>query len=766
VSAEQPPVLSRSLLPLVAAAWIAGLLCAPARAGAAPALAALAVSVGMLYVGRAARARSWGVALLAAAFAAGWVAGPRPLGAPVPSGLARIEGRVIEVRYGTSPRAYLAVERAARVEDDRRWPDGARVMVWDLDEPPGTRVRLLGAARPRTEFINPTPHPRWRSAHSVHGTVRLRAAPRVLSGPLTPALHRARGALRRRLDATLPPSTAGVARALLLGDADAVPRWDRAAVQGAGLAHLLAVSGLHVAIFAGFVAAAVRRLAVGRVRDPGRAAALGVVPASLGFALLAGGAPSAWRAATMASLGALALALRRRPDPLGLASLAAIAFALVAPEDAASPGFLLSILATAAIVTIRRDPEAPANPLSTAWGVSTRATIATAPLVLWCFGGLPLLGVLANVILVPVAVTLLVPLVFLHALAAGVGLAPWTAPALVTVVDAVVGAADAIAVLGWGMNLPPPSQAQGLALCAGAFGLLAAKRWRHAAVVTAGLLAALVACELHLRHVEQPRGLLRITQLDVSQGDSALVDLPDGSAMLVDAGGGQPDPGEGALLPLLMARRRDHLRLVVLSHPHPDHYQGLRALLDHVRIDEVWDTGQATAETPHGPAARLLRAMRRRGARVRRPHEICGERRVGGVRVTVLWPCPRFDPGLGPNDNSLVIRLRHEARSILFTGDVEALAERALVDSPSDLRADVLKVPHHGSRTSSSAPFLQRVGPVIAVASQGRRNRYGHPHASVVARYAARGVPLLRTDRDGGVVIETNGQWLRWRTAR
>jgi competence protein ComEC len=128
--------------------------------------------------------------------------------------------------------------------------------------------------------------------------------------------------------------------------------------------------------------------------------------------------------------------------------------------------------------------------------------------------------------------------------------------------------------------------------------------------------------------------------------------------------------------------------------------------------------------------------------------------------VEVRWPCPHFDAGYDPNDNSLVLRVSHGRRAILFTGDVERHAEEALVASELDLRADVLKVPHHGSRTSSSEAFLALVRPAVAVASQGRGNGYGHPHPDVVARYETLGIPLLHTREAGGVVIETDGESL------
>jgi competence protein ComEC len=125
-----------------------------------------------------------------------------------------------------------------------------------------------------------------------------------------------------------------------------------------------------------------------------------------------------------------------------------------------------------------------------------------------------------------------------------------------------------------------------------------------------------------------------------------------------------------------------------------------------------------------------------------------------------LWPCPRFDAGHDPNDNSFVMRLSYGRRSVLFVGDAEREAEEALVAMGAHLQADVLKVGHHGSRTSSTEPFLRAVEPSLAVASQGRDNGFGHPHEDVVARYERLGIPLWLTSRVGGVTLSTNGE--RW----
>lgn len=770
-------------LPLLAVAWLFGLSASPA--GRAPALVAFALGLAALFALREARARLWGFALAPLAWLGGLSAAPTiDTNVAEERGLARVEATVVDVRHGADATVDLVLLRGRFVEreDDAALPEW-RVRVRGVVDPParGARVRALVQVRPLARYWNPSPHPSWPDAHAPHAEGRLVGALEVLDEGGLAWLERARASLRARLERTLPPHAAAVARALLLGDGPAVEGPERDALRGSGLAHLLAVSGLHVALLAAFVYLAFERVLRGRVLDPPRAAALATIPVVLGFALVAGGAPSVWRAASMAVIVAGLRVLRRRPHPLAVASLAIVLFAVASPDDALRPAFLLSAAATLAIVTGARLEGSPttsptlaeaehvgAKTLRESFAMSARTTLATAPLVIWCFGELPVFGVVANVVLLPIGTLLLVPLAFAHALLASIGLESITAPLFVASLDALIGAAELFARASPGTALPPPSTIQGWILVAGAIGLLALRRPRHLALVTLVTLGALGLAEMHLRALAKPEGLLRLTQLDVGQGDGAILDLPDGSAMLIDGGGGRPDPGERALVPLLRARRRDALAVVVISHPHPDHFAGLHALLPELdagrlRIGEVWDGGQAEAEEPHGPAAALLRAFRRRGVRVRTP---CGEHTIGGARVEVRWPCPSFDAGYDANDNSLVLRVSHGRRAILFTGDVERHAEEALVASEVDLRADVLKVPHHGSRTSSSEAFLARVRPAVAVASQGRGNGYGHPHPDVVARYVALGIPLLRTRESGGVVIETDGESLEswsWR---
>ncbi|WP_155798638.1 ComEC/Rec2 family competence protein, partial [Sorangium cellulosum] len=264
-----------------------------------------------------------------------------------------------------------------------------------------------------------------------------------------------------------------------------------------------------------------------------------------------------------------------------------------------------------------------------------------------------------------------------------------------------------------------------------------------------------------------PRGALRVSVLDVGQGDAILIDLPEGGAMLVDAGGfvGSPvDPGARVIRPLLRSRRRARLDAVVLSHPHPDHFGGLPAVVAGVEVGELWDTGQGEAEGAGPVYAGLLSDLRRRGVPVVGPASLCGRPRVlSGATIEVLAPCPELHPDRGANDNSFVLRISYGARSALLVGDAEHEAEDALVARyGAALRADLLKVGHHGSRTSTGAALLAAVDPSVAAVSCGVRNRFGHPSPEVLARLSARGVAIARMDRGGALIWETDGERVLW----
>lgn len=750
------------MLALAAAALFSGLLIAtlwphPWQQGFG--LIALALGVLGVYVSKHTTSRLWSLGQLAALLAAGLALAPRPHHAAPPRGTARLVASVQSVRWSAQgPRGEVLVSSAEGVGDAHLPASGSRLRLQGLDAPPGSRVQLLARLRPAETYRNPSPHPRWLNNVIVHGEGRLLAPARVLRRGAFSPVHDARNLLRRRLQRQLSPAAAGLARALLLGDRSAPPDTTEA-FRASGLAHLLAVSGLHVSIAIAFFVLLGAALARRFGHPEHRWRLLFGAPAAVGFLLLSGGQSSATRATVMALLVLGLQSLRRRPQVGAILGCTALLFAFGDPAAALRPAFLLSLSATAALLL----GEIPASPLAAAWQLTWRSTLATMPIVLWCFGSLPPGSLAANVLLVPLGTLMLIPLAFaLGAFGELPVLGACCASAFERLTTALTFAADAFA---FGQPLPPPDLLQGALLVGLALaGLRCAGRNPKTApgpfLVVAALLLALGGAELWLRHREAPEGTLRLSFLDVGQGDSALIDLPDGRLVLIDAGLSRP--GHRALRPLLQARRRSRIDLAILSHPHPDHYGGLTSLIDEVAIDELWISGQGVTEHPHGPAARLSRAWAARGTRVREANEVCGTHRLGDVGLEVLWPCPAWDPGLDPNDNSLVVRIVYGEQSVLFTGDAEALAEAALEDVPhASLRADVLKVPHHGSRTSSSDAFLDLVRPKVAIASMGQRSRYGHPHPEVLARFNTRGIRLLRTDLHGGVVLEGDGQ--TWR---
>lgn len=779
---------------LIAGAWLLGLVLAgvipPAGWHGPVALAALAVGTGVAVWGLRQRSlapapRGVALAVAATALVAGIAVGPEHASPPPlpPAGMARLDAVVERVQHQPegSARSLVRVLSGARLEDHATVTPGTRLWVGPTALPEGARVRMIAKLRPSMPFRNPSPHPRAPMVMPAQGSAWLPgtdAATVIDHGLIARMLDRMRTHVRVALDGTLPVRTAGMARALVLGDAAATSDEDLRTVRGSGLTHVLAVSGLHVTILAGILVGFVHRVLLwlplaARVEVRRIACAVGV-PLALGVAAFTGGAASGWRAAVTAALGWALVACGWRPAPGPVAAFAVIVLGALRPHEAAQPGFLLSVVATAAILSMPRVAEQTLRAwLVAALSLSWRTTVATAPIVLWCFGAVPLIGIAANVLLVPVGSLLLV-LAAVHACIASA--VPFAAglsgPLFATVSDAFVNGCAVFARFGPDHPWPPLDLWQGIVVAFAAAALLFAEAWKPRVAVALCATVVVIGLEARLRHVEQPHDKLRVTFLDVGQGDSALIDLPDGKLMLIDAGGnpgGGADPGQQAIVPLLQARRRDRVDIAVLTHPHPDHYGGFAAVLDAVVVGEIWDSGQADAEAEIEPSssatAQLLADARARRVRVRGPSDLCGHPlHAGEARIRVLAPCPTYDSGHDPNDNSLVVRIDYAARSFLFAGDAEQHEEGVLLAGGTPLRADVLKVGHHGSRTSTAAPFLAAVAPRLAVISAGAANRFGHPHAEVIERLTARVAHITSLAETGGTIVETNGKTLDVKT--
>lgn len=687
-----------------------------------------------------------------------------------------------------------------------------RVRVFDLpaEIARGDELELVAQLAPARRIRNPDlPDPRpaeaRRAVAYTGGAIAvLRWRP---GGTLVGWLDATRARLRAGIERALPPDVSPIARALVLGEEDLAPADDEA-FRASGLTHLLAVSGSHVALVVGGLVALLRWLflrvdGLARRIEAGRLAALVGIPLALAYEQLAGDSGSARRATAMAALVLLVRASGRKADTarvLGASTLAALLVDPLAPFDLS---FSLSLAATVGLVGLapplraaldRRAAWAPSGLRATA-AATAAASVACAPFVARIAGALPTLGLLANLVAVPIGELAALPLANAAAVVgACAGVAPRLEPVARAIGRVAAGAIVALRAVARGASslsaLPVPSpDAWELAIVVGTAVSLyvAARSLRRAAVVLGGAAVALLLAEGAIRRAGAPRGELRITFLDVGQGDSALIDLPEGGAVLVDGGGevGSPfDPGRAIVGPVLAARRRGRLDVAILSHPHPDHFGGLASALPGLDVGALWDTGEGEARAARdvgdaesgahapGPYAALLATMRRRGTRIVRPDELCrGPRRLGGAVFEILSPCPSFDRDRGANDNSIVVRIGFGRRHALLVGDAEHGAEEALLreasaSGGSRLRADVLKVGHHGSRTSTTRAFLDAVAPTFAAISCGVRNRFGHPHPNTLATLRAARVPYARTDRDGAVRWSTDGERISIATAR
>lgn len=289
-------------------------------------------------------------------------------------------------------------------------------------------------------------------------------------------------------------------------------------------------------------------------------------------------------------------------------------------------------------------------------------------------------------------------------------------------------------------------------------------------VALAGLLLCAAVIATHPFGPQFTAGALEVTALDVGQGDSILVVSPRGKTMLIDGGGAfggfrqqehyaGPDPGEDAVSPYLWSRGFQRLDVVALTHAHQDHMGGLTAILENFRVGSFWIGREVAAR---GQAA-LEEVARHHNIPI--AHEIRGVSfDWDGVHGDVLWP--EIDPGeaapTAKNNDSIVVRLAYGKRAILLPGDAEKQVEgQILAESPGDvLRADVLKVGHHGSKNSTTPEFLGRVRPQVALISSGEDNPYGHPSPELLERLIETGVRILRTDQNGAIHVLTDGSSL------
>jgi competence protein ComEC len=627
---------------------------------------------------------------------------------------------------------------------------------------PGTRFRARLSVRAPHAFRNPGSFD-WvghLARRGIHATASLSAGARVTVVEAGAKAWRGWiGRWRRSVADRIAVVAGGDARAVLLalvvGDRGEVSPALRARFVRAGVAHVLAISGLHVGIVAWLVVRIVTGLLVRREpvasRVDGRAVARLVAcgPAAL-YCALGGLGPSVLRAGIALGVVAVAGVGDRRPDGLRVVALVAVTLTLLEPGLARDVGCQLSL---AAVVGLLLADDGRGGLVRRALRASFGAWVATAPLLAHHFQEISLSG--------PIVAPLLLPFFGIGPIASGV-LGAMLEPAGTSLGDACLRSAaillrPGLALVDLAAQLPGahlavarPSALETAGLYVVLAILASGRGRRRRALVAMALFAVLADVGWWVRLRTAP-GRLVVTFLDVGQGDAAVVELPGGRVLVVD-GGGFPgsafDVGRAVVAPYLRARKIGHVEVVVATHTHPDHFGGLATVVEGFHPREVWWPGGGGAEEGW---RRLVAAAGAAGTRLR-VVEAGRVMRLGGATIRVVHPPPGFRGSV--NESSVVLEIGWAGRRILLTGDVEAGAEEAILASQAlGGPAAVVKVPHHGSRTSSTAAFVRATAPALAVVSVGAANRYGHPAPEVEARWRAAGACVLRTDACGAITV-------------
>jgi len=501
--------------------------------------------------------------------------------------------------------------------------------------------------------------------------------------------------------------------------------------------------------------------------------AVAAMPAVAGYAWLTSPGAPILRSAIMAELYLVAIAVRRRfdfPTALAVAAVVVGLFEPDAPWDVSAQLSFVTILWIWSGMRLlegapaqrprgrRRLSLRVATAALAAVTASALATLGSSPILAWHFGEVSVVGIVANPIVVPLmgwgALGCgLVGLVLAPLTAAVSSPAFWLSGLCVRLSLAVATALSdlpwAVVPVGWRTALICST----VVTC----GALPAPCFRHR--IGRALGGAVLASALAIA-ASDPAPPLRVSFLDVGQGDAALVELGADLRFTVDGGGlarGR-EPGDRVLLPALRRRGIERLDGSVVSHPEWDHFGGIGALVREGKTAAVWWAGRRGES---GAWRRFERALAERGIplRVARAGPFPSLARAHGT-IDVLHPATTFEP-ISANDSSLVFVVRYGASSVLFTGDIEAQGEAALLARSGSLGATVVKVPHHGSATSSGTAFVRGAAPALAVASLGRGNAFRFPADAVVERYRRVGSQWAGTDRAGEVIVESDGQLMR-----
>jgi len=658
---------------------------------------------------------------------------------------------------------------------------------------PGMNLLLSGSISASPEEGNPgefSPR-RYDLSRGISGILDLDGTGRIVildSAAGGDAVARWMEGVRRslldRAGRLLPGLEGEFLKDLLLGERSGIPDETKEAMIDAGVAHILAVSGYRVLVLAGMIMALMSLL---RIPPPVRPFI--AVPALLFYMALARCHPPVVRATVMAAVFILARAAGRRTGSLNALGVAALLILVGNPRELFDAGFQLSFGAVLAVISFMPAveaafafPQAKGLARLLARGIlrpvflSVVVSLGTFPLTAAIFGRVSIVGVLTNIVVVPATGAGMI----LGALALGAG-------AVSTPAGAAYAALDGL-LIRWMIRFSLFAAALPFASVTTAqFGvpetiawyaaMVCLTQWKNRRVAARALAVFLAALNVLVFRAPDPvtapaNGLLRVSMIDVGEGDAILVEFPRGGTLLFDTGPvtRTHDAGRRTVLPFLNRRGIRAIDMLLITHPDADHAGGASSVVRGVPVGSVIET---SGRGPTGASRAYHDAVRDRGTPLSPAWrgEIIGT--PACARLYLLWP-PRAGVnggsgrGRSPSNNaSIVCKLVYGGVSFLFTGDAEEEVESRIVRSYGPfLRSDVLKVAHHGSDSGTSGEFLRAVRPCLALISAGLHNRFGHPSPAVLYRLHAAGARVLRTDVHGAVLLASDGRSVReipWR---
>ncbi|KPJ64324.1 hypothetical protein AMJ44_13015 [candidate division WOR-1 bacterium DG_54_3] len=598
----------------------------------------------------------------------------------------------------------------------------------------------------------------------------IRSPPKIISGGGNP-LKKFSIYLKNRLiiipQKTLPEPYATLLTSIIFGTrASRTPIEIKETYKRAGVAHLLVASGMHLGILVG--------VCLFIVRSSRLPLWLGVLITSLVnflYALMTGFGPSILRAAIMAEIMLIGLLFEREKEVYTSLALAAFIILLFNPKYLFEVGFQLSFAATCALVYIspvineklkNYIPKYIASLLS----VAIAPVLATFPITLYHFSQASAIGVLTNFLLLP-WVGVIVVLGFVSTVLGAVflPLGELVNGANLILLWAAHGIIAFLASLPFSqVFLAPPKLPLILGYYAGLAGMLEAlrrgrfPRMNKFRIVVLAL--AVVSILLWNATLSSAARGLTITVLDVGQGDSILIEGPSGKRILID--GGVEKMGERVVVPFLRRKGIQRLEMVILTHPHDDHVGGLPAVLSKFKVENILEPGFVCEAKAYQRFLDLVEKNRIKYHLARAGQKINFGK---DLKAFIFHPSLPFlaDTNSDANNCSVVFRLQYGKFSMLFTGDNESEGEERILGifPESHLASTILKIGHHGSRTSTSDPFLSAVNPRVAVISCGRHNKFKHPHQRTLEKLKSLGIKLYRTDINGALVIRSNGETFR-----